>query len=107
MSLRLLRPLAIARIGFQKFRTIATTSPRLYASKGVHADSHTRVEVTSGQAFADGAKEEEATRSGLPWSQEPHEGESTQLGSSPKPDLQLHLLVFPCHNYSASRIEHT
>jgi hypothetical protein len=101
MSLRLLRPLAIARIGFQKFRTIATTSPRLYASKGVH------VEVTSGQAFADGAKEEEATRSGLPWSQEPHEGESTQLGSSPKPDLQLHLLVFPCHNYSASRIEHT
>jgi hypothetical protein len=47
--------------------------------KGAHPDSHASIRVSTGNAFADGAKEKEGPISGIPRSQEAHAGESPSL----------------------------
>jgi hypothetical protein len=77
MSFRSLRPLSsTARLISQTRRTITTTAARLSEPKGVDADSHSKVRVTSGKPFADGAKVKEGSVSGIPRAREPVEGKS-------------------------------
>jgi len=81
MSFRSLRPLSsTARLVYQSRRTITITSTRLSEPKGADADSHSKVRVTSGKPFADGAKVQEGSVSGIPRAREAVEGKSPPLG---------------------------
>lgn len=80
MSFRSLRPLSsTARLISQSSRAITTTFARPQQPKGEDANSHSKVRVTSGRPFADGAKVKEGSVSGVPRAREPVEGKSPLL----------------------------
>jgi hypothetical protein len=80
MSFRSLRPLSsTSRLICQTRRAITITPARLSKPKGADADSHSKVRVTSGKPFADGAKVKEGSVSGVPRAREPVEGKSPLL----------------------------
>jgi hypothetical protein len=110
MSFRSLRPLSsTTRLISQTRRAITITSARLSESKGADADSHSKVRVTGGKPFADGAKVKEGSVSGITGAREPVEGKSPYSAQAEKwnADPQHHLLESPFPSCSASRTVHT
>jgi hypothetical protein len=86
MSLNLIPRRTVSQLTFRwsvGARRSLTSSPRTAKQgeepKGAHPESHASIRVSTGNAFADGAKEKEGPISGIPRSQEAHAGESPSL----------------------------